>query len=1318
MYSSTRREGIEMKWNRKYFVFCVCICVAFVLFGAFVGAGVASARTIYVPDDYAKIQWAVDAASASDTIIVRPGTYIENVDVDKSLEIRSYSQNPSDTIVKAFDSHDHVFYVTADNVYISGFTVTGATGYIAGIHLYNSNNCRIEKVDASNNYDGIYLKSSSNNIIANNTVSSNNYFGIYLYESSSNTITNNTVSSNYLDGIYLYKESNNNIIANNTVSDNRHGIHLKSSSNNCIANNTASSNNEDGIHLRYSSSNNIIANNTASSNNHIGICLYKSSSNNIIANNTVSSNNDDGIHILSSSNNIIANNTVSSNNDDGIFISDSSNNIIANNTVSSNKDYGIYLKYSRNNIMASNTVSNNDGIYLYYSSSNNIIANNIASNNDDGIYLYYSSSNTITNNTISSNYYNGIYLEEESNNNIIANNTVSSNKDYGIYLKYSRNNIIASDTVSNNENGTYLEFSCSNTIANNIVSANSGDGIHLKSSGSNTIANNTVSNSKYGICLGYSSNNTIANNNASNNDNGIYLKSSSKNFIYLNNFINNTDNVYSYYSTNIWNSTEKITYTYNGKQHTNYLGNYWSNYTGSDEDEDGIGDTPYSIDSDKDNYPLMEMSENYIVVTPVPNQQPIANFTYSPEKPVVNQSVTFDASPSYDPDGTIVSYEWDFGDGNITNTTEETINHSYSEVGSYEVTLTVTDDDGTTNSTTKVVGVQPAPDITPPAINFVSPTPANNSTLNQSYVEIKVSIEEPNLDTLIFNWNGTNYTIYDDSLVLHVNLDNNSAIGEDSSQVVDISKYGHIGAIYGAAYVEGKYGKALKFDGVNDYVTFGNKPEFQITKNITIAAWVKHNTGSPRSWEDIVMKGNTAYGFQFYSTQGYFTFHLTAAGGGWKNLPSNVKPLPSVWYHVVGTYDGKTQRIYINGVLNNEIKDTFTISTNSEPLTIGYKVAGDNSYLNGIVDDIQIYNRVLTPEEIKMLYHSTLWKHDATHWHFYANITNLSDGKYSYYVLATDTSGNRNVSETRVVTISLPTNKPPVANFTYSPENPVVGQVITFDASESYDPDGYIVSYEWDFGDGNVTSTTHEIIKHSYSESGSYKVTLTVKDDDGATNSTTKEITVPPGATISFNLSKSIIGVGSIAEINLIFDNAQNGLSGYNITVSLSNATVAEISSVSFPDWATIHSNSTLPADSLWIKAADLNDEIKSGAKNITLATITLRGDKQGESDILITVTKMDDDNGNPINPNTVSGHVEVIGVIPFPGCENPSTDPDRDGLYEDINGNGRKDFNDVVVFFNYLEWAERNQPCVKCFDFNKNSRIDFDDVVKLFEEI
>jgi len=71
--------------------------------------------------------------------------------------------------------------------------------------------------------------------------------------------------------------------------------------------------------------------------------------------------------------------------------------------------------------------------------------------------------------------------------------------------------------------------------------------------------------------------------------------------------------------------------------------------------------------------------------------------------------------------------------------------------------------------------------------------------------------------------------------------------------------------------------------------------------------------------------------------------------------------------------------------------------------------------------------------------------------------------------------------------------------------------------------------------------------------------------------------------------------------------------------------------------------------------------------------------------------------------------------VIPqVPGYPAP-TDPNGDGLYEDLNGNGRPDFNDVVVFFNNMEWIGV-QNGFRYFDFNGNGRIDFNDVVRLFE--
>jgi nitrous oxidase accessory protein NosD len=109
-------------------------------------------------------------------------------------------------------------------------------------------------------------------------------------------------------------------------------------------------------------------------------------------------------------------------------------------------------------------------------------------------------------------------------------------------------------------------------------------------------------------------NNNITGNNVCNNDSGIYLfysSSSSNNNIYLNNFIDNSRYV-SYEPTNIWNSTEKITYSYLGTTYENYLGNYGDDYEGTDADGDGIEDTSYWISHECDNYPLMQPFENYI----------------------------------------------------------------------------------------------------------------------------------------------------------------------------------------------------------------------------------------------------------------------------------------------------------------------------------------------------------------------------------------------------------------------------------------------------------------------------------------------------------------------------------------------------------------------------------------------------------------------------------------------------------------------------------------------------------------------------------
>ncbi|MCK5615623.1 right-handed parallel beta-helix repeat-containing protein, partial [Candidatus Pacearchaeota archaeon] len=208
---------------------------------------------------HSTIQSAINDANTGDLIIVCNGTYNENVNVDKPLNIQSYSQNPSDTIVNATNSGDHGFEITADSVNLSGFEVRGAReDLIGGISLIEADYCSISGNSLSNNRIGIYLSSSSNNLVTNNTASTDlcsamkigSCAGVRLdcgYGSSlptqNNTVENNTVSAPGTgDGIALHGTGSCQLTTNNTVDNNMDtnsgvGVVLAYVSNNTVSNN-------------------------------------------------------------------------------------------------------------------------------------------------------------------------------------------------------------------------------------------------------------------------------------------------------------------------------------------------------------------------------------------------------------------------------------------------------------------------------------------------------------------------------------------------------------------------------------------------------------------------------------------------------------------------------------------------------------------------------------------------------------------------------------------------------------------------------------------------------------------------------------------------------------------------------------------------------------------------------------------------------------------------------------------------------------------------------------------------------------------------
>ena len=96
------------------------------------------------------------------------------------------------------------------------------------------------------------------------------------------------------------------------------------------------------------------------------------------------------------------------------------------------------------------------------------------------------------------------------------------------------------------------------------------------------------------------------------------------------------------------------------------------------------------------------------------------------------------------------------------------------------------------------------------------------------------------------------------------------------------------------------------------------------------------------------------------------------------------------------------------------------------------------------------------------------------------------------------------------MTVSVEENQPPAADFSFSPTNPKSGETVHFNADASTDPDGTIVQYNWDYGDGNTGTGKNPQHVYNVTAETTFSITLTVIDDNGASAAVSKEITVTP----------------------------------------------------------------------------------------------------------------------------------------------------------------------------------------------------------------
>jgi hypothetical protein len=268
---------------------------------------------------------------------------------------------------------------------------------------------------------------------------------------------------------------------------------------------------------------------------------------------------------------------------------------------------------------------------------------------------------------------------------------------------------------------------------------------------------------------------------------------------------------------------------------------------------------------------------------------------------------------------------------------------------------------------------------------FPTTTPyiTNESTVNLSY---GIHAED-GLSSITHSWNGSNTTLYDSSLVLFMNFDNRSELGENDTIVKDISGYGNNGTITrngsvsNTTLVAGKYGNAYEF-----YSYAGDKISFSpinLTTEGTVAFWWKWKQGGTS--EVVVLSNDNGYYSRILVSNTGWSWSVESDTNGVNILSGASVMAKTGWKLIVITKNGNVTKFYED---TNLTKTTEIATTNS--LTLSTISAGDGNFFNGTIDNLMIWNRTLTQSEINYLYNFSLEKLNISYFeHNYTVINSI-----------------------------------------------------------------------------------------------------------------------------------------------------------------------------------------------------------------------------------------------------------------------------------------------------------------------------------------
>jgi parallel beta-helix repeat protein len=449
-------------------------------------------RNLNTTFGYQTIQQAICAGATSDgqVLSVKPGTYRENLVVNKTLSI--VGDDKATTIIDG-GNHGTAVSITQNGVKLEGFTVRNSgTNQGAGIYLNSVNNCNIANNNVEANYYGIYLNYSGSNTLRSNAMDGNVYnLGVDGNESSH--FINDIDSSNTINGkkVYYLLNAGNFDFNPSTYPDvgylaliNCTGITVQ------------------GLNL---------------SGNHNGLLLVGTQNSTITDNEVANCN--EGVRLIGSQNNVLRNNRLSGNAYNFWVQNGLVNDADSSNTVNGKPIYYWVNQHDK-------TVPLDAGYVALINCTGITVQNLDLANNWQSIVLSSTTNSTIKQNQISNSYY-GIVLEDASNYNSISANSVTSNV-RGIAVSNCNSNSITGDTLSKNQYGAYFRSSNFTALSENTITANTDHGLQFSSGcNNNTLTGNQINNNSIGVEFIDSSSNSIIQNNLANNNRSIQIHGSS-----------------------------------------------------------------------------------------------------------------------------------------------------------------------------------------------------------------------------------------------------------------------------------------------------------------------------------------------------------------------------------------------------------------------------------------------------------------------------------------------------------------------------------------------------------------------------------------------------------------------------------------------------------------------------------------------------------------------------------------------------------------------------------------------------------------------